>query len=162
MAQASDGVKKRMTIFTTAPDVILLGRETIYRNGVRVGWLSSAGFGHTIGKSIGMGFVRSNQVIDRDFILSCTYELEVASQRVPCQARLSPLYDPEMLRVRGKRYAYQRPTERISAVRSPVGARSRCHSDQNGASCNDPRCHKAADLWPLSKPNDTNQRGENY
>jgi 4-methylaminobutanoate oxidase (formaldehyde-forming) len=48
-----------------------------------------------------MGFVRSNQVIDRDFILSCTYELEVASQRVPCQAQLSPLYDPEMLRVRG-------------------------------------------------------------
>ena len=68
-----------------------------------------------------MGFVCSNQVIDRDFILSGTYELEVASQRVPCQAQLSPLYDPEMLRVRGKRYAYQRPTERISAVRSPVG-----------------------------------------
>lgn len=58
-----------MTIFTTAPDVILLGRETIYRNGVRVGWLSSVGFGHTIGKSMGMGFVCSNQVIDRDFIL---------------------------------------------------------------------------------------------
>ena len=43
MAQASDGVKKRMTIFTTAPDVILLGRETIYRNGVRVGGLVRPG-----------------------------------------------------------------------------------------------------------------------
>ncbi len=101
VAQASDGVKKRMTIFTTAPDVILLGRETIYRNGVRVGWLSSAGFGHTIGKSIGMGFVRSNQVIDHDFILSGTFELEVASQRVSCQAQVSPLYDPKMLKVKG-------------------------------------------------------------
>lgn len=100
-AQASVGVKKRMTIFTTEPDVILLGRETIYRNGARVGWLSSAGFGHSIGKSIGMGFVRSKQVIDRDFILSGTYELEVASQRVPCQAQLSPLYDPKMLKVKG-------------------------------------------------------------
>jgi 4-methylaminobutanoate oxidase (formaldehyde-forming) len=43
MAQASDGVKKRMTIFTTAPDVILLGREAIYRNGVRVGGLVRPG-----------------------------------------------------------------------------------------------------------------------
>ena len=43
MAQASDGVKKRVTIFTTAPDVILLGRETIYRNGVRVGGLVRPG-----------------------------------------------------------------------------------------------------------------------
>jgi len=48
-----------------------------------------------------MGFVRSNQVIDRNFILSGTYELEVASQRVLCKVQLSPLYDPEMLRVRG-------------------------------------------------------------
>jgi sarcosine dehydrogenase len=48
-----------------------------------------------------MGFVRSKQVIDRDFILSGTYELEVASQRVPCQVQLSPLYDPKMLKVKG-------------------------------------------------------------
>ena len=29
-------------------DVVLLGRETIYRNGERVGWLSSAGWGYTL------------------------------------------------------------------------------------------------------------------
>ncbi|MGB8813133.1 MAG: FAD-dependent oxidoreductase, partial [Paracoccaceae bacterium] len=49
-AQLASGVKKRMAGFTVEdPAVILLGRETILRDGQRVGWLSSGGFGHTIG-----------------------------------------------------------------------------------------------------------------
>ena len=58
-AQLAGGVKKRLAAFTVDdPAVILLGRETIYRDGVRVGWLSSGGFGHTLGKPIGYGYVR--------------------------------------------------------------------------------------------------------
>lgn len=99
-AQRDTGVKKIMTTFTADADIILSGRETIYRNGKRVGWLSSAGFGHTIRKSIGMGFVRSEDVISREFVLSGKYELEVATQRIRCRAQLNPLYDPEMLKVK--------------------------------------------------------------
>ncbi|MGI9353511.1 MAG: GcvT family protein [Rhizobiaceae bacterium] len=99
-AQRDTGVKKIMTTFTADEKVILLGRETIYRNGERVGWLSSAGFGHSIGKSIGMGYVRSDQIIDREFVLSGEYELEVATQRIPCIAHLDPLYDPQMKKVK--------------------------------------------------------------
>ncbi|MEO0371408.1 MAG: FAD-dependent oxidoreductase [Pseudomonadota bacterium] len=99
-AQRAVGVKKIMASFTTAPDVILSGRETIYRNGERCGWLSSAGFGHTIAKSIGMGYVRSDTVIARDYVLSGTYELEVATTRVPAEISLAPLYDPKMEKIK--------------------------------------------------------------
>ena len=99
-AQLSRGVKKRMATFTTAPDIVLLGRETIYRNGERVGWLSSGGFGHTLQKSIGMGFVRQPGGVTEEFILSGTYELDVASERVPAQVSLAPLFDPQNLRVK--------------------------------------------------------------
>ncbi|MBL9046646.1 MAG: GcvT family protein, partial [Tabrizicola sp.] len=99
-AQLSGGVKKRMATFTTAPDIVLLGRETIYRNGERVGWLSSGGFGHTVQKSIGMGFVRHPQGVTEDFVVSGSYELEVASERVPAQVSLAPLYDPQNLKVK--------------------------------------------------------------
>ena len=56
--QRAGGVRKRLAGFTTDPSVVLLGRETIYRDGERVGWLSSAGYGYTIGRSIGYGYVR--------------------------------------------------------------------------------------------------------
>ena len=89
-----------MATFTAAPDVILSGRETILRDGQRVGYLSSAGYGHTLGQSIGMGYVRNPGGVTRDYVLSGAYELEVATVRVPCTVHLSPLYDPDMARIK--------------------------------------------------------------
>jgi len=99
-AQKAQGVQKLLTGFTTAdPKIILLGRETIFRDDIRVGWLSSGGFGHSIGKPIGYGYVRHFGV-DKAFIESGRWELEVATQRVACTPHLAPLWDPEMLRVK--------------------------------------------------------------
>ena len=100
MAQRSDGVRKRLATFTANPEVILNGRETIYRNGERCGWLSSAGFGHTVNRSIGMGYVRSQDIVTADHVLSGTYELEVATERFPAEVTLKPLYDPQMAKVK--------------------------------------------------------------
>jgi sarcosine dehydrogenase len=82
--------------------VVLLGRETIYRDGKRVGWLSSGGYGYTVGRSIGYGYVRDlEHGVNRDTVLSARYELEVATERVPAGVFLDPLYDPKMARIKG-------------------------------------------------------------
>ena len=99
--QRSTGLKKMMACFSVdSPDVILVGRETIYRNGEAVGWLSSGGFGHTLQMPIGYGYVRHNDGVDADFVLQGEYELEVATERVPCNVHLEALYDPKMLKIR--------------------------------------------------------------
>ncbi|WP_299871922.1 FAD-dependent oxidoreductase [uncultured Sulfitobacter sp.] len=99
-AQRESGIKKILATFTTDGNTILSGRETIYRNGERCGWLSSGGYGHTVGRSIGMGYVRATDVIDKAYVLDGTYELEVATERVPAEVTLAPLYDPKMERVK--------------------------------------------------------------
>jgi 4-methylaminobutanoate oxidase (formaldehyde-forming) len=99
-AQRASGVKKMLATFTTDADVILSGRETIYRNGERCGWLSSAGYGHSLGCSIGIGYVRHPDGVDRDYVLAGDYELEVATTRVKASVTLDPLYDPKMERVK--------------------------------------------------------------
>jgi 4-methylaminobutanoate oxidase (formaldehyde-forming) len=38
--------------------------------------------------------------VTADFVLSGDYELEVASERVPCTVTLDPLWDPAMARVK--------------------------------------------------------------
>ena len=81
-------------------DVVLLGRETIYRDGCRVGWLTSGGFGYTVGKSIGLGYVRDPDGVTSSFVLDGTYELDVAGERFPADVSLRPLYDPSSLRVK--------------------------------------------------------------
>lgn len=99
-AQRKRGLRKMLVTFVADGDVVLLGRETIYRNGKRVGWLSSAGYGHTLKKSVGMGYVRNADGVDARYVKEGGYELEVATARVPCTATLEPLYDPKMARIK--------------------------------------------------------------
>lgn len=80
--------------------IVLLGRETIYRDGVRVGWLSSAGWGYTVGKYIGFGYVRNADGVDDAMLASGSYELEVATARIACSLHPGALYDPRGERVR--------------------------------------------------------------
>jgi sarcosine dehydrogenase len=82
------------------PDIVLLGRETIYRNGERVGWLSSGGWGYTVGKNIGYGYVRNEQGVDNAMLSAGSYELEVAAEQIACSIYLEPLYDPRGTRAK--------------------------------------------------------------
>ena len=94
-------LKKWLCAFTVDdPQVLLLGRETIYRNGERVGWLGSGGYGHTLKTNIGYGYVRRPEGVTREYLQSGSYELEVATERVPCKLHLGPRYDPTMVRIK--------------------------------------------------------------
>ena len=99
--ERENGLARRLACFTIDEDsVMLLGRETIYRNGARVGWLTSGGYGHTVDKSIGYGYVRNRAGVDREFLRSGDYALEVASERIPATIHFQPLYDPRNERLR--------------------------------------------------------------
>jgi 4-methylaminobutanoate oxidase (formaldehyde-forming) len=99
--QKAEGLKRRLVCVTASPEVFLHGRETIYRDGERVGWLSSGGFGHTVGCAIGYGYVRNDAGVDAAFLGSGSWELDVAQRRAPCRVHTKPLYDPAGARVRG-------------------------------------------------------------
>ncbi len=101
-AQRDGRLPRLLAGFAVAdPAVVLLGRETIYRDGKRVGWLSSGGFGHTIGRPIGYGYVRDPENgVDAGHVLSGRYELEVATERVPAEVFLRPPWDPDGARIR--------------------------------------------------------------
>jgi sarcosine dehydrogenase len=98
--QRADGVRKMLAGFTCDPSVVLLGRETIYRDGERVGWLTSGGYGYTIARSIGYGYVRNPSGVTADYVTSGTYMLEVAGERVPADVSLQAFYDPANARVK--------------------------------------------------------------
>ncbi len=88
-------LKKRFAGFTVDDrDIVLVGRETILRNGEPVGYLTSGGFGYTVGKNIGYGYVRNADGVDDDFLASGDYELVVATEKTKARLHLQPLYDP--------------------------------------------------------------------
>jgi sarcosine dehydrogenase len=98
---ANSPLAKRLMTFTVDdPAILLAGRETILRDGVPVGYLTSGGWGYTLGKNIGLGYVRNGAGVTDDYLKSGRYELEVASEPVPAELHMGPLFDPTMSRIR--------------------------------------------------------------
>ncbi|MCW3781264.1 GcvT family protein [Defluviimonas salinarum] len=92
---------KRLAGFTIDdPAAVLVGRETILRDGEAVGYLTSGGHGYTVGKSVGYGYVRHTGGVTDDFLMSGRYELVVANEVFAAEIGLAPFYDPGNLRVR--------------------------------------------------------------
>ncbi len=100
-AVAGQPLKKRLACFTVDdPTVVLLGRETILRDGQPVGYLTSGGYGYTVGKNIGYGYVRNTEGVSDEFLASGRYELVVAMETVPAALHMGPLYDVGAERVK--------------------------------------------------------------
>ncbi|WP_394687895.1 FAD-dependent oxidoreductase [Hoeflea sp.] len=100
-AIAGEPLTKRFAGFAIKdPDAILVGRETILRNGQPVGYLTSGGYGYTIGQSIGYGYVRNPDGVSDEFLADGDYELVIALDRVPAKICLKPFFDPGNARVK--------------------------------------------------------------
>ena len=101
VAQRETPLRKRLATFSTArEDIVLLGRETILRDGAFAGYLTSGGYGYTVQRPIGIGYVRNAAGVGEDYLKSGRYELVVANERVAAELHLAPLYDPENTKVK--------------------------------------------------------------
>lgn len=101
LAAQGKPLAKRFAGFTLSdPDAVLVGRETILRDGEPVGYLTSGGYGYTIGKSIGFGYVRNAAGVTDGWLADGRYALVVAGETLPATLAVEPLHDPAGLRIR--------------------------------------------------------------
>jgi 4-methylaminobutanoate oxidase (formaldehyde-forming) len=100
LRQKADGVKRRLVILVLQDsEPILWGGEPILRNDRTVGYTTSGGYGHTLGASVGMCYVRNDAGVDREFIDAGRYEVNVSGKVCPATAHLEPPYDPQRTRI---------------------------------------------------------------
>jgi 4-methylaminobutanoate oxidase (formaldehyde-forming) len=95
------GLGRRIVQFALSDsDRSLYHNEPILRDGTIVGETTSGMYGHTVGRSLAMGYVTNpDGVVDAAY-LDATFEIEVAGDRLAAQASLQPFYDPKSLRVK--------------------------------------------------------------
>jgi len=95
------GVKHRLVQFLLEdPEPLLYYNEIIYRDGEPVGRILAGHYGHTLGASVGLGYVENEEGVTADYVKSGTYEIQVAGVRYPAKASLRPMYDPKGTRLR--------------------------------------------------------------
>ena len=95
-------MRKRLVQFLLEdPEAMLYHHEPILRDGKIVGHLTSGNYGHTLGGSVGLGYVEVEDDITRDYLDSGSFAIDVAGVHVPAKASLGAMYDPRAERMRG-------------------------------------------------------------
>lgn len=74
--------------------------EPIYRNGAIVGSTTSGAWGHRVNLSLGLGYVKNEAGVTREWLESGTWEVELAWKRYPAKVQLQSFYDPKGERIK--------------------------------------------------------------
>jgi 4-methylaminobutanoate oxidase (formaldehyde-forming) len=96
LAQRAAGLKRRLVVFTLDdPLAYPLHDEPVYRDGTLVGYVTSADYGHTLGRAIAFAYVGNEAGVDPAWIETGRYEIDIAGTRWAATPHLKPPYDPE-------------------------------------------------------------------
>lgn len=92
---------KRLVQFVLEnPEPLLYHHEPILAGDECVGYLTSGNYGHTVGASVGLGYVKSEEVINADWLASQSWKIDVGGQMFEASASLRAAYDPKGERMR--------------------------------------------------------------
>ncbi|MFI5019624.1 MAG: aminomethyltransferase family protein, partial [Dongiales bacterium] len=91
------GPKERLVplVLDEAGDADAPSCAAVWQNGTRVGLVTTAGYGHAIGRSIALAYVRSDLAAP-----DTRLEIEILGERRAAVVAREPIYDPENARLR--------------------------------------------------------------
>jgi 4-methylaminobutanoate oxidase (formaldehyde-forming) len=100
LRQRDAGLHRRLVQFLLHdPEQVLFHDEPIWRDGVRVGRVTSAMHGHTLGAPVALGWIEARDLVTPAFVQAGRYEIEIAGVRAAATPSLTPFYDPGNARV---------------------------------------------------------------
>ena len=101
LKQKEQGLRRRMLQFKLCdPEPLLYHNEPIWHRDRIIGHVTSGNYGHTLGGSIGLGYVDTSEIREVTELVGDTFEIEVAGVRIQAEASLRPMYDPDNKRIR--------------------------------------------------------------
>jgi 4-methylaminobutanoate oxidase (formaldehyde-forming) len=86
--------KRLLQVLVSDPEPLLFHAEVIRRDGVPLGYVRAASYGHTLGGAVGLAMIEADVAIDKAWIDSGAWTVEIADREWPCTMSLRPLYDP--------------------------------------------------------------------
>jgi 4-methylaminobutanoate oxidase (formaldehyde-forming) len=83
------------------PEPLFYHHEPILNNGECVGYLTSGNYGHALGASVGLGYIKNDDVVNQDWLDAGSWSIDVAGKSFSARASIRSLYDPTGARMRG-------------------------------------------------------------
>lgn len=96
LAERERGPKRRLAVLEVDTGTEVIGYEPILKDGKVVGHVTSGGYGHYVGKSLAIGYVKTEYHED-----GATFAIDIFGEDRPAILRQAPLHDPNGGRLRG-------------------------------------------------------------
>ncbi len=103
LAKKAEGPLRRrlVQVLVKDPEPMMFHAEPVRRDGVAVGYIRAASYGHTLGGAVGLAMVSAgDRAADAKWIEGGTWEVEIAGRTYPAIASIRPLYDPQMTKIK--------------------------------------------------------------
>ncbi len=92
--------RRLVQVLLSDPQPTLHHAEPVLRDGVAVGYVRAASYGHTLGGAVGLAMVQAPEAVDKAWLEGADWQVEVAEKVVPATVSLRPLYDPTNLKIK--------------------------------------------------------------
>jgi len=97
--------QRLLQVLCKDPLPLMTHGEVVYRDGVVVGDVRSASYGHSLGGAVGLAFVERveggvRKPANKDWIEKGKWELDIAGTRYPAVASANPLFDPSNKKIK--------------------------------------------------------------
>ncbi|MFM7064790.1 MAG: glycine cleavage T C-terminal barrel domain-containing protein, partial [Actinomycetes bacterium] len=100
MKEACPLTRRLVQVRLLDPEPLMHHAEIVLRDGVEVGYVRAASYGHTLGGAVGLAMLESEEPLTADWLSGGELEVDVAGERYPAVASLRPMYDPANERIR--------------------------------------------------------------
>ena len=99
--KAAGPLKRRLAqVLVMDPEPLLYHGEVIFRNGKPAGYVRSGSYGHSLGGAVGLFMIEADMPVDDAYVKDGSWEIDIAGKIYPAAVSLTPLYDPEMKKVK--------------------------------------------------------------
>lgn len=92
--------KRLLQVLCKDPEPLMFHGEIVLRNGKAVGDIRAASYGHTLGGAVGLSMVEAHQPINKAYLESAEWQVDIAGRKYPAQVSVRPFYDPNNDRIK--------------------------------------------------------------
>jgi 4-methylaminobutanoate oxidase (formaldehyde-forming) len=93
-------MRRLVQVLVKDPEPLMYHAEVVWRDGIAVGYVRAASYGHTLGGAVGLAMIEPKVVVDESYLREGRWEVEIVGRRYPCEVSARPLYDPQMARIK--------------------------------------------------------------
>jgi 4-methylaminobutanoate oxidase (formaldehyde-forming) len=92
--------RRLVQVLVDDPEPLMFHAEVVHRDDRAVGYVRAASYGFTLGGAVGLVMVEAGEPLDKAYLSSGHWQVDIGGTKYPARVSMRPLYDPDNVRIK--------------------------------------------------------------